>query len=120
MATAQNGWAVRKLKDCTTFLAPIGKIVYVNGPNTGAILHYIAWRWEQSSPQMHDDTGLTTLTQFWVLPERDATRVVVIESGFLDAGLPQDRLRDVHSGNVHGWELELAALRAHLEAPEPR
>ncbi len=82
--------------------------------------HYIAWRWEQSSPQMQDDTGLTTLTQFWVLPDGDATRVVVIESGFLDADLPHDRLRDVHSGNVHGWELELAALRAHAEALDTR
>lgn len=75
---------------------------------------YIAYRWEQSSPEMNDDTGLHTLTQFWALPDRDGTRVVVIETGFRDAGLPDDRLREAYDGNVHGWDIELSALRDHL------
>lgn len=75
--------------------------------------HHVAYRWEQSSPEMNADPGLQTTTAFWLLPEGDATRVVVIESGFLAAGLPAERLAKVVSENTEGWDIELTALREH-------
>lgn len=44
MATAQNGWPVIPLDQCETFLAPNGKLVYVE-PSARDILGYLAWRW---------------------------------------------------------------------------
>lgn len=76
---------------------------------------YIAFRWDQSSEAMHDDSGLHTLTQFWVIPDGDATVVRVIESGFLDAGLEPARLREIHEANAAGWDIELTALKQAAE-----
>jgi uncharacterized protein YndB with AHSA1/START domain len=77
-----------------------------------------AWRWFHNS---HTDDGSdhtpanSTLVEFTLTPQGDATRLRVVESGF--AGLAADetvRTAD-YEGNVRGWKSELDELVAYAE-----
>ena len=75
---------------------------------------YIAHRWEESSPEMQDDSGLHTTVAVWLYPHQGGTFVVVVESFFQDAALAPERLESVYADNVQGWRIEMDALARHL------
>src|SRR3954470_5982780 len=73
-----------------------------------------AYRWLSTiNSQAEPAPGNSTLTEFTLAPEGDATRVVVVESGFaaLDAE-PAERAAALAS-HTTGWEKELAGLDAY-------
>lgn len=79
---------------------------------------YIAFRWlprGHSGPQ--DDTKAGTLVEFRLVPEGDHGVVVsVVESGFAVLDKPADQIRSMYHDTAEGWDIEMSALRSHLES----
>lgn len=74
---------------------------------------YVAFRWLHAATD--DRPERSTLVEFRIVSRGDGVTLSVAESGF--SGLSPDRavwLAD-RSGNVEGWDTELAAARAFVE-----
>lgn len=69
-----------------------------------------SFRWEAVKDTPVEE--LSTLVEFTLRPDGDATRVTMVESGF--AALPEDVYQDSIDGNTSGWDAELRDLSAHL------
>ena len=80
--------------------------------------HFVSFRWLRPG---HDDAGgdelreeNSTLVEFSLDPEGDATRLRVVESGFHElAGSEDENAKDAEE-HRHGWELELDELRDYV------
>jgi uncharacterized protein YndB with AHSA1/START domain len=57
--------------------------------------------------------GNSTLVEFTLLPEGDETRLRVVESGFRDLAVPEERQAENAEGNREGWRIELGDLSDH-------
>ena len=57
--------------------------------------------------------GNSTLVEFTLAPEGDATRLRVVESGFAALAAPAEQQRKLREGNVEGWEIEFGHLVEH-------
>jgi len=82
--------------------------------------HFVSFRWLRP---VQDDSGRdelreenSTLVEFSLDPEGDATRLRVVESGFRElAGSEEENARDAEEHH-RGWELELGELRDYVSA----
>jgi uncharacterized protein YndB with AHSA1/START domain len=72
-----------------------------------------SYRWLlQQDPGADEPTdGNSTLVEFTLAPDRDGTRLKVVESGFSSLDIPEDQQAAKAEGNTEGWELELGDLR---------
>jgi len=61
------------------------------------------------------DEGNSTLVEFTLQPEGDATRLRVVESGFTSLATSEEQRARNHEGNTKGWEHETDELRAYAE-----
>ena len=59
--------------------------------------------------------GNSTLVEFTLAPEGDATRLRVVESGFASLATSDEQRARNHEGNTEGWEHEIDELRAYAE-----
>src|ERR687897_922068 len=59
--------------------------------------------------------GNSTLVEFTLAPEGDATRLRVVESGFASLATSEEQRARNHEGNTRGWEHETDELRAYAE-----
>lgn len=76
--------------------------------------HFFSYRWARPIGAEPRD-GNTTLVEFTLTPERDGTRLRVVESGFRELDAPE-RDRATYAGeNTEGWKMELDELRVYLE-----
>jgi uncharacterized protein YndB with AHSA1/START domain len=57
--------------------------------------------------------GNSTLVEFTLAPEGEATRLRVVESGFGSLDTSAEQRRKDHEGNVEGWQIELGHLSEH-------
>ena len=76
-----------------------------------------AYRWAPFKDPSGDEPveGNSTLVEFTLHPERDATRLRVVESGFTSLATSDDqRARNIEA-NTGGWEHETGELRAYAE-----
>jgi uncharacterized protein YndB with AHSA1/START domain len=76
--------------------------------------HRFAWRWlSKAGSQAEPTPGNSTLTEFTLAAEGDATRVAVVETGFdaLDAA-PEERTAALAS-HTEGWAAELGELETY-------
>jgi uncharacterized protein YndB with AHSA1/START domain len=72
---------------------------------------------EVRRPEAAEDQFLYTRVTFTLTPESGGTRLTVTESGFATAVMEEEARRRAHADNSEGWEIELDAARAYLEAP---
>jgi|SRR5580693_5504561 uncharacterized protein YndB with AHSA1/START domain len=72
---------------------------------------------EGRRPDAADDQFLYTRVTFTLTSEPGGTRLAVTESGFAAAAMEEQARRRAHADNSEGWEIELDAARAYLEAP---
>ena len=90
--------------------------------------HFVSFRWLR--PMQGDADGVeplednSTLVEFSLDSEGEATRLRVVESGFRElAGSEQENAKDAEE-HSRGWELELGELRdyvsAHVRGPARR
>jgi len=61
------------------------------------------------------DEGNSTLVEFTLRPEGDATRLRVVESDFASLATSEEQRARNHEGNTEGWEHETDELRAYAE-----
>jgi len=67
-------------------------------------------------PDAAADQFLYTRVTFTLTPEPGGTRLAVTESGFATAVMEEKARHRAHADNSEGWEIELGAARAYLEA----
>ena len=81
--------------------------------------HFVSFRWLRP---VHDQSGgdelredNSTLVEFSLRPEGDATRLTVVESGFRDLSGSEEENQGHVDGHRRGWKLELGELQEYAE-----
>jgi uncharacterized protein YndB with AHSA1/START domain len=76
-----------------------------------------SYRWAPFKDPGGDEPveGNSTLVEFTLQPEQDATRLRVVESGFTSLAASEAQRAENRSGNTEGWKLEIDELRAYAE-----
>jgi uncharacterized protein YndB with AHSA1/START domain len=75
--------------------------------------HFFSFRWVVSpGPDVAGDNS--TLVEFSLRAEGDATRLTVVESGFRDLAGPDDEKQGHVDSHRRGWRLELGELDAYV------
>ncbi|MFC8824124.1 SRPBCC domain-containing protein [Streptomyces sp. NPDC057137] len=78
---------------------------------------YLAYRWASAFPGQELRENNSTLVEFTLIPEGDATRLRVVESGFeVLAGSEELRSQAVKD-NTGGWPQVLDAFKKRAEQP---
>jgi uncharacterized protein YndB with AHSA1/START domain len=67
-------------------------------------------------PEASQDEFLHTRVTFTLTSEPGGTRLTVTESGFAAATMDEQARRRAYTDNSEGWEIELGAARAYVEA----
>lgn len=76
---------------------------------------YLAYRWASAFPGEELRETNSTLVEFTLAPEGDATRLRVVESGFAVLGGSEELRGQAVKDNTLGWPQELGALKARAE-----
>ena len=76
-----------------------------------------AYRWAASTAQGDAELvdGNSTLVEFTLAPERDGTRLRVVESGFAALDVSDEERASKVAGNTEGWRSELGDLREYAD-----
>jgi uncharacterized protein YndB with AHSA1/START domain len=76
-----------------------------------------AYRWSQFQDEARAAPvdGTATLVEFTLDPERDGTRLRVVESGFETLDCPPEERAKKAEDNTSGWGIELERLRDYVE-----
>jgi uncharacterized protein YndB with AHSA1/START domain len=72
-----------------------------------------SFRWALE-PGQEPVPGAETLVEFTLTPERDGTRLRVVESGFSKLDRPAEKQEWHRERNVDGWRQVLEAIAAHF------
>jgi uncharacterized protein YndB with AHSA1/START domain len=88
-----------------------GRVVAVEPPTR------FAYRWAPfKDPGGQEPVdGNSTLVEFTLQPEGDATRLRVVESGFASLATSEEQRARNFNGNTEGWERETDELRAYAQ-----
>ncbi|MFE3824696.1 SRPBCC family protein [Streptomyces sp. NPDC059092] len=78
--------------------------------------HHFSYRWASAYPGELPDAGNSTLVEFTLTPEGEGTRLRVVETGFADIVIPEER-RDTASKESHtaGWTDMVGVIRDYAE-----
>jgi uncharacterized protein YndB with AHSA1/START domain len=78
--------------------------------------HRFAYRWTAHHAEQGAEPGEgnSTLVEFTLAPEGDATRLRVVETGFAALATGDDQRRANYDDNVGGWKQVLDRLDAHV------
>jgi uncharacterized protein YndB with AHSA1/START domain len=78
--------------------------------------HRFAYRWtaHHAEPGAEPEEGNSTLVEFTLAPEGDATRLRVVETGFAALATTDDRRKGNYDDNVDGWKQMLERLDAYV------
>jgi uncharacterized protein YndB with AHSA1/START domain len=88
-----------------------GRVEAVERPRRFAV------RWAAQMGSTELDAGKSTLVEFTLAPEREGTRLRVVESGFASLDMPDaDRIAKA-DGNSEGWQIELGHLTEYVAHP---
>ena len=76
-----------------------------------------SYRWAPYDDPGGDEPveGNSTLVEFTLAPEGDATRLRVVETGFASLATSEEQRAKNHEGNTAGWLSELDELREYAE-----
>jgi uncharacterized protein YndB with AHSA1/START domain len=75
-----------------------------------------SWRWAHAAGD-HPRPGSSTLVEFTLTPEGNATRLRVVESGFQALEMSEAERAKCVTDNTQGWREELEELRGYLQRP---
>ncbi|MDL4772738.1 MULTISPECIES: SRPBCC domain-containing protein [Thermomonosporaceae] len=78
---------------------------------------YLAYRWASAFPGEELRADNSTLVEFTLIPEGDATRLRVVESGFATLPGSEDLRGQAVKDNTGGWGLALDALKNRALQP---
>jgi uncharacterized protein YndB with AHSA1/START domain len=88
-----------------------GRVVAVEPPSR------FSYRWAPFTDPGGEEPveGNSTLVEFTLQPEGDATRLRVVESGFASLAASEEQRARNLNGNTEGWEHETGELREYAE-----
>ena len=88
-----------------------GRVVAVEPPTR------FSYRWAPFKDPGGEEPaeGNSTLVEFTLQPEGDATRLRVVESGFASLATSEEQRGKNVDGNTKGWEFETGELREYAE-----
>jgi uncharacterized protein YndB with AHSA1/START domain len=75
--------------------------------------HFLSFRWAIDPDQDLTD-GNSTLVEFSLTAEGDATRLTVVETGFDALDVPEDTQREHFDGHTRGWDYEFGQLLEYV------
>jgi uncharacterized protein YndB with AHSA1/START domain len=75
----------------------------------------LSYRWLHGQPGEEPGRGNSTLIEFTLIPDGQATRLRVVESGFAGLALAEETRRARHEQNANGWTRVLAELTRYSE-----
>jgi uncharacterized protein YndB with AHSA1/START domain len=78
--------------------------------------HRFAYRWtaHHAKPGAEPEVGNSTLVEFTLAPEGDATRLRVVETGFAALAATEEQRQSNYDDNVGGWKQVLEQLDAYV------
>ncbi len=86
------------------------RIVRVDPPR------FFSYRWASAFPGQETTDDNSTLVEFTLTPEGDATRLRMVESGFTRLEIPEERLPYAsHESHSEGWTEVLDMMRKYAE-----
>ena len=124
---SRPGWWINEGSISDNLVETVDDVSTVTHPKYGSFRirtveerppHYVSFRWlggDQANETLEAVPG--TLVEFWI-EERASGGVTlrVLESGFSSLPISEEQRRKNVADNTEGWELELAAAKAHSEA----
>jgi uncharacterized protein YndB with AHSA1/START domain len=82
--------------------------------------HYFAYRWASAYPGQVADDDNSTLVEFFLEPDGDATRLRLVESGFAALTIPADREPTAgYDSHSRGWTEMVAKAKEYAENLAP-
>jgi uncharacterized protein YndB with AHSA1/START domain len=78
--------------------------------------HRFAYRWtaHHAEKGAEPEEGNSTLVEFTLAPEGEATRLRVVETGFASLATSEDRRKGNYDDNVGGWKQMLGRLDEYV------
>ncbi|WP_405998297.1 SRPBCC family protein [Streptomyces sp. NBC_00829] len=78
--------------------------------------HHFSYRWASAHPGEQAVEGNSTLVEFTLTPDGDGTRLRVVETGFANLTIPEDRVRTAgYEGHSEGWSSQVENIRQYTE-----
>ncbi|TJZ55716.1 polyketide cyclase [Streptomyces piniterrae] len=78
--------------------------------------HYFSYRWASAYPGEVAVEGNSTLVEFTLTPEGDGTRLRVVETGFADIVIPEDRMTSAsYESHAAGWSGQVENIQRYAE-----
>lgn len=78
--------------------------------------HHFSYRWASAHPGEQAVEGNSTLVEFTLTPDGDGTHLSVVETGFADLVIPEDKM-DAASYDSHsaGWTEQVVNIQKYAE-----
>ncbi|MFI0709758.1 SRPBCC family protein [Streptomyces inhibens] len=78
--------------------------------------HYFSYRWASAYPGEVAVEGNSTLVEFTLTPEGDGTHLRVVETGFADITIPEERRASASfESHSEGWSGQVENIRQYTE-----
>jgi len=124
---SRPGWWINEGEITENLVETVGDVSTVTHPKYGSFRirtvearppHYVSFRWlggDQANEALEAVPG--TLVEFWIEERAEGgVTLRVLESGFSSLPVSEEQRRKNIEDNTEGWEQELAAAKAHVEA----
>lgn len=78
--------------------------------------HYFSYRWASAHPGEVAVEGNSTLVEFTLTPEGDGTHLRVVETGFEEIAIPEERLPTAgYESHSSGWSGQAENIKQYAE-----
>lgn len=78
--------------------------------------HHFSYRWASAHPGEQAVEGNSTLVEFTLTPDGDGTRLRVVETGFADLVIPEDRAATAgYESHASGWTGQMDNIKQYTE-----
>ncbi len=78
--------------------------------------HYFSYRWASAHPGEVAVEGNSTLVEFTLTPEGDGTRLRVVETGFEEIAIPEERMPTAgYESHCAGWTGQAENIKQYAE-----
>ncbi|MER5464317.1 MULTISPECIES: SRPBCC family protein [unclassified Streptomyces] len=78
--------------------------------------HHFSYRWASAHPGEQAVEGNSTLVEFTLTPDGDGTRLRVVETGFADLVIPEDKAATAgYESHASGWTGQMDNIKQYTE-----
>ncbi|MEW2084395.1 SRPBCC family protein [Streptomyces sp. NPDC005283] len=78
--------------------------------------HHFSYRWASAHPGEQAVEGNSTLVEFTLTPDGDGTRLCVVETGFADLVIPEDKAATAgYESHASGWTGQMDNIKQYTE-----